>query len=104
MVDRALKKGRRTETTAFSSLVTRQKTASDHNHLGPDLNAAVKVDDVVVAHADTARGHLRADGPGLVRAVDTVERRAEIHRARAKRIVGAADHVARQIGAAPQHL
>src|SRR5262249_34921856 len=50
------------------------------------------------------RGDLRTDGPGLVRAVDAVERRAEIHGARAERIVGAADHVARQIRTALEHL
>src|SRR5882672_7338412 len=77
---------------------------SHHHDLGADLDAAVEVDDVLIAHADAARGHLRADGPGLVRAVDAVERRAEIHRARAERIFRTAGHVARQVGPAPQHL
>src|SRR4029450_589821 len=36
--------------------------------------------------------------------MDGVERRAEIHRARAERIVLAALHVARQVGSPPQHL
>src|SRR5262249_35743145 len=49
-------------------------------------------------------GDLGADGPGLVRAVDAVERRAEIQGPRAERIVGTADHVARQIRPALEHL
>lgn len=36
----------------------------------------------VVAHAEAAREYGLADGPGLVRAVDTIERRAEIERVR----------------------
>ena len=72
--------------------------------LAADLDPAVEVDDVFVAHADAAGRHLRADGPGLVRAVDAVERRAEIHGARAERIFGPADHVARQVRPASQHL
>src|SRR5215510_8071200 len=36
--------------------------------------------------------------------MDAVERRTEIERARAERVVYAARHVSRQIGASPEHL
>src|SRR5438270_13918183 len=39
--------------------------ASDHDHLRADPHAAVEVGDILVAHADAARRHLRADGPGF---------------------------------------
>src|ERR1700682_3762185 len=59
---------------------------SDHHDLGSDPDPVVEIDDVLVAHADAARGNRGADRPGLVRAVDAVEGRAEIHGARAERI------------------
>src|SRR5262245_35688711 len=76
----------------------------DHHHLGAELHALIEVDDGLVAHADAARRHLRADGPRLVRSVDAVERVAEIHGARAERVVRPARHVARQVGAALEHF
>ena len=55
--------------------------------------AAATLDDVGVAHPDAAGRHVGADGPGLVGAVDAIERRAEIHRTRAERVAEAhADH------------
>src|SRR4051812_4067189 len=75
-----------------------------HHDLGAEVDAAVQVDDVLVAHADAARGDVGADGPGLVGAVNTVERRAEIHRARAERIFRAAFHVPRQVRTARDHF
>src|SRR3954451_22862081 len=75
-----------------------------HDDLGADIDAAVEIDDVLVAHADAARGDVGADGPGFVGAVDTVKRRAEIHRARAERIFRAAFHVPGQVGTACDHF
>src|SRR5215470_5327767 len=93
-----------TTATSITTTTTATPEGSDNDHLGADLDATVKVDHVLVAHPDAAGRDLGADGPGLVRAVDAVERRTEIHRARAERIVGTAGHVARQIGSAPEHL
>ena len=61
----------------------------EHDDGGADLDAIVEVDHVLVAQADAARRDLVTDGPGLVGAVDAVERRAEIKRARAERVVRA---------------
>src|SRR4051812_32545934 len=77
---------------------------SQHDHPGADIDAAVEVDDVLIAHADAARGYVGADRPGLVGAVDAIERGAEIHRARPERILRTAFHVPRQIGTARQHF
>src|SRR5438309_515722 len=75
-----------------------------HHDPGADIDAAVEIDDVLIAHANAAGGDVGADGPGLVGAVDAVERRAQIHRARAKRVFRAAFHVPWQIGAARDHF
>ncbi len=64
-----------------------RQNVSDHDDFGADLHAAVKVDDVGVAQANATRRHLGADRPGLVGAVNAIERGAEIERARAERIV-----------------
>ena len=77
----------------------RDSFSPQHDHLGADADAAVEVDHVLVGHAEAARRYGLADGLGLVRAVDAVERGAEIHRARAERIVDAALHVTGQVGA-----
>src|SRR5262245_37718625 len=82
----------------------RSSLRSDHHHLGADLDPFIEIDHVLVAHADAAGRDRRSDRPGLVRAVDTIERRAEIHRAGAERILRPAFHVARQIGAALEHF
>jgi hypothetical protein len=50
----------------------------DHHDLGDDLHPLVKIDNVLVAHTDAARGRIGADGPRLVRAVDAIIARAEI--------------------------
>src|SRR5687768_13790513 len=64
--------------------------ALDHHHLGARLNAVTEIGHVLVAQSDAAGGDLGADRPRIVRAVDAVERRAEIGRARAERIVRSA--------------
>src|SRR5262249_14985403 len=84
--------------------VFRRTRTLDHDHLGADLDLAVQVDDVLIAHADTAGRHRLPDGPGLVRAVNAIEARAEIHSARAERVFRPAFHVARQVGTALEHL
>src|ERR1700690_2962461 len=80
------------------------ESKSENHDLGADFYAAVEIDHVGIAHADAAGRDVVADGPGLVRAVDAVERRAEIHRARAERIVRAAGHEMRQTGLALEHF
>ena len=77
---------------------------SDHDDLGADLHPLVKIDDVLVAHTDAARGYICADGPWLVRAVNAIKARAKIKGARAERIVDAAGHETRQIGLARDHF
>src|SRR5947209_7001116 len=99
---RSKQKGRRSVHGGLCTL--EYAPASDHDHLRAHLHAAVEIGDVLVAHADAARGHLGADGPWLVRAVDAIERGAEIHRARAGWVLRAADHAARQVGAALEHF
>ena len=69
-----------------------------------DLDAVVKIDDVVIGHPDASRRDRLTDRIRLVRAMDAVERAAEIHGARAERILGAAVEEPRQIGAPAQHL
>src|SRR5580698_7844868 len=78
--------------------------ALDNDDLGADLDAVVEVLDVLVAHADAAGGHILTDGPGLVGAVNAVECRAEIHRARAERIADTASHEMRNAGLPRDHL
>src|SRR5262249_39125064 len=48
--------------------------AVEHDDLGADLGAVVEVGHVLVGESDTAGGHVGADGPWLVGAVDAVER------------------------------
>src|SRR5258708_5738020 len=75
-----------------------------HPPRGADADPVVEIGDVLVGHAKAARRYRLADGLGLVRAVDAIQRRAEIHGAGAQRIVDAARHVTRQVGAARDHL
>src|ERR1019366_3813036 len=77
---------------------------SDDDDPCEDIDAAVKVDHVLVAHPDAAGRHVGADGPGLVGAVDAIERGSQIHRARAERILRTAFHVPRQIRTPHQHF
>src|SRR5439155_14790259 len=81
-----------------------RRATRHHHHAGADLDAIEQVGDVLVQHADATGGYELADRRGLVGAVDAVDGRAEIHRAGAERIAGAAGHEARQIGLALDHL
>ncbi|BAR54742.1 hypothetical protein NK6_1558 [Bradyrhizobium diazoefficiens] len=83
---------------------SRRRTTRHHHHARADLDPVEQVRDVLVQHADAAGGDELADRRGLVGAVDAVDGRAEIHRAGAERIAGAAGHEARQIGLALDHL
>ena len=78
--------------------------AGQHDHAGADLDAVEQVRDILVQHADAARGDELADRRGLVGAVDAIDGGAEIHRARAQRIARAAGHEARQIRLTLDHL
>src|SRR5271156_2944895 len=75
-----------------------------HDAPRADLRAPIQVDDVVIGHAYAARRHRLPDRVGLVRAVDSIERAGEIHRARPERIVDTPLHVTREVRAALQHL
>src|SRR6478735_8484186 len=86
-----------TATPAEISAAATAPECLQHHDLRADLYAIVEVDDIGVAHADAAGRHVLTDRPGLVRAVDTVQRRAEIHRARPQGIVRTAGHEMRQI-------
>src|SRR4051812_13437879 len=72
----------------------------EHDDDRADLDPGVEVDDVLIGHADAARGNRRADIFRLVGAVDAEHGVAaaleEIERARAERIVDAAWHRCRQ--------
>jgi hypothetical protein len=68
------------------------------------MDAVVEVDDVVIGQADAARRCRGADGLGLVRAVDSVERISEIHGARPERVGKSTCHVSWQLGFAPEHV
>ena len=75
-----------------------------HDHGGADGDPLVEVLDVVVGHAEAA-GRLRlTDRIRIVRAVDAIERAAEIHGPRAERIVFAAGHLHRQSPLPRPHL
>ena len=87
-----------------SGRCSRRRAAGHHHDAGADLDALEQVGDVLVQHADAARGDELADGRGLVGAVDAVHGRAEIHGARTERITGAAGHEARQVGLALDHF
>src|SRR5688572_9387403 len=74
------------------------------DHPRPNLDPLVKVYDVVVDEAETARRHRLADGVRLIGAVDAVHGVAEIEGARPERIAQAACHEAGQIRLALDHL
>src|SRR5215813_10905877 len=75
-----------------------------HDHLGPDRDAVVEVDDLVVDQPEAARRHRVPDGLGRIGAVNAVDRGAETERAGAERIAGAARYPARQVGVPADHL
>src|SRR3569623_2165611 len=74
------------------------------DHQRAYLLAVVEIDDVLIGEADAARRHGLADRPRLRRSVQPVQRRADIERAGAERIVRAAGHVGRQVGRALAHF
>src|SRR3954451_20264568 len=75
-----------------------------HDDPRSDARTAVEVDPIVVGHPDAAGRDRLADRLRLVRAMDAVKRAGQIHGAGAEWVVDAARHVARQVGAAAQHL
>src|SRR5688572_21639782 len=74
-----------------------------HDHRGADLHPIIEVDDILVGQAEAARRHRLSDGIRLVRAMDAVERGAEIERPRTERIVGTTGHVGGQMRLAAAH-
>src|SRR5260221_11917862 len=75
-----------------------------HDHGGANGDAVVEIGDVFVGHAEAAGRYRLADRLRLVRAVNAIKRRAQIHGAGAERVGEAACHMARQIGPPRQHL
>jgi hypothetical protein len=59
-----------------------------HNDPRANPRALIKVDHVLICHADAAGRNRLPDRIRLVRAMDSIERAGEIHGARAERIVG----------------
>src|SRR4051812_17454188 len=80
------------------------RAALSHDHRSPDRDPFVEILNVVVGHAEAA-GRLRlADRIRVVRAMDSIERAAEIHGARAERFVFAARHMRWQATHTRTHL
>src|SRR5207237_2416746 len=77
---------------------------SDDDDPCAEIDAAVQIDHVLIAHPNAAGGDVGPDRPGFVGTVDTIERRSQIHRAGAERVLRATLHVPRQIGTARQHF
>src|SRR5947207_2919325 len=75
-----------------------------HDHGGADGDAVIEIGYVFVAHAEAAGRYRLADRVRFVGAVNAIKRRAQIHGAGAERVVGAARHMARQVGPSRQHL
>src|SRR5262245_25955031 len=78
-------------------------SAQDDN-LRADSHAVIEVDHILVGHAKASRRYGLADGLGLVRSMNAIERRSEIDRTRAQRVFHSAHHVPRQVGEPAQHL
>src|ERR1700739_2026370 len=81
-----------------------RRCRSDDDDPRAELDAAIEADHVLIAHPDAAGRHVGADGPGFVGAMDAVERRSQIHRAGAERILRTALHMPWQVGAPHQHF
>src|ERR1700678_3866867 len=82
----------------------RRLPSGQYDDLGAHGDAAVEILDIPVDQANAARGDERADGRGLIGAVDAIERVAKIESARTERIALAARHEARQVGLAVDHF
>src|ERR1700730_7485618 len=72
--------------------------------LGPDRDAVVEIDDVAIDQAEASGRNRASDGLRLIGAVNTIDRRTKIKRARAHGIAGSARHEAGQIGLALDHF
>jgi hypothetical protein len=76
--------------------VKSDRISREYDHFRSDRRAIVKVDDVFVAHADAASGHVMPDALRLVGTVNAVERvdlaLPQIECPCAERIIGAAMH------------
>src|ERR1700722_3314082 len=89
--------GTATETAASAGL-----TRDHHTRANPC--ALIKVDHVLVRHADAARRNRLSDRIRFIGAVDSIECAREIHGARAERIVRTPIHMTGKVGPTPQHL
>src|SRR5262245_16185830 len=75
-----------------------------HHNLGSNRHAAIKVGNVIIDHPEASRRHRLTDRLRRVGAVDAVDGRADVERARAERIAGTAGHPARKIRLPRDHL
>src|SRR6266436_300026 len=73
-------------------------------HYRAHRNPIVKIDNVVVGHAETARRNRLPDGFWLIRAVNAIKCRSKIQRSRAQGIFEAAWHETRQVRAPGEHF
>src|SRR4029453_15509467 len=91
--------------SAFDPKRTYVATSLLYHYSCTDRYAVIEIGDVLVPHPEKAGLFRLADRIRIVRAVNPVERTAEVHRARAERIVRiAALHVPRHIPLPRDHL
>src|SRR5581483_7275322 len=87
--------------TDFSSL---QVWRLQHHNAGAYRHTFIEIGHFRIRQPETSRGHRRSDRPGLVGAVNPINRSANVKRARAQRIARATRHEARQIRLTSNHL
>ena len=75
-----------------------------HDHFRSDFHPPIKVHDVLIGQPDTAGRNPLPDRIGVVGAVNSIFRLAQIHRPGAERVAGTACHKPRQIGLTHKHL
>ena len=69
-----------------------------HGHLGADRYARVEVEHILVVHADATFRHGRADRPGRIGPMNSIERRAQVKCANTERVAGmTAGNICRQL-------
>src|SRR4051812_5575563 len=89
--------------TSFARPTLDRRSVPD-DHFRPDRHALEKIDHVAIGKPKASRGDGVTDRFRLVGAVYAVDGRAEIKRASAHWIPGAASHETRQVGLPRNHL
>ena len=78
--------------------------ARQYDDPGPNGNSLVEIGYVSVCQPDAAAGNMLSNGGWIVGSMDSIDRLAQVHRARTQRVADAAGHKARQIGLAHNHF